>query len=188
MLVIDEVLQVRKQYGEQGFACGNKSRRHAAREVTIGERRKAFADIFQVIAQTLCGFASVAAVIHWQVAQPCEVGKLLRFEFVERRAESRTGFEQVAEQIAQLKRLRRRLPFEFVGRNVRHQPGGEFNLLFDLRQQQRCKLSRIVHESSKNKVLSLNSIDIDIMTPAILPAKLTSSSGVDRLTATTDSL
>src|SRR4051794_35642330 len=141
MFVIDEVLQIRKQNGEQGFACGNKNRRHVAREVTISERRKAFADMFQVIAQTLCGFASVAAVIHWQVAQPREVCKLLRFEFVERSAKSRTGFEQVAEQIIQLKRRGRRLPCEEVDGDERHQLGGEFNLLFDLLKQQRCELS-----------------------------------------------
>ena len=86
-----------------------------------------------------------AAMIHFHLAQTCEVSEALRVCRVERGAEPRKAFEQMAQQIAYAKRFRQGPPFELVHRNERNQVICALDLLFEFCEYQQGKIVRIVH-------------------------------------------
>ncbi len=103
-----------------------------------------------------------AAMIHFHLAQTREVSEALRVYRVERGAESRKAFKQVAEQIAYSKRFRQGLPFELVHWNERHQVICALDLLFEFCEYQRRKVVGIVHWNiSKRMIKSAIAVRVD---------------------------
>ena len=98
-----------------------------------------------------------AAVIHFHIAQTREVSEALRVYRVERGAESRKAFKQVAEQIAYSKRFRQGLPFELVNRHERDQVLRALDLLFEFCKHQQGKIVEIVHRSISKMITETQS-------------------------------
>src|SRR5579859_5571250 len=123
--MVNKVLQVPQQQGQQGFSFGDKYGGNHPLEIVVSTEVKAMFDMYCVFADAVERLLRFAGMVYGQRLQPSKMPKWVGKCGVEHGAKARETIEQMAEQVAQVggSCLQLRLPGESIRR---HQPDQVF--------------------------------------------------------------
>ncbi len=95
--MVDQVLQIAQQQGEDRFSIAHEDRAQPSAEVRIAKQAEPFLDVRAVQSDTFPRLVLTALVIHGKFPQLLEVAQALWIGCEEHRAYARQALQEVAE-------------------------------------------------------------------------------------------
>src|SRR5712691_1553542 len=103
VLVIDEMLQVSEEKGQDRLSFGDKDGRHLVRKLLVPENRESFFDVGEVGGYPLAGLLGIAAMVDGEAPEVEQVGQAVGVDAMEDGAEAGEALKDVPQENAEVK-------------------------------------------------------------------------------------